>query len=519
MNLKVFIGACVLSGLVACSSVKQDEAGLSRPGVGLELARFRKEHFSDVRYNLFFSIPESRDEAIRGKVELSLRLDEKQPLIIDFRGEQEQVTSVTLNGGDIPYEVKDEHIVIASDWVAVGENRVAIAFTPADQSLNRRDEFLYTLLVPDRARTVFPCFDQPDMKSLFTLTLEVPSTWQAVANSAITQTDSTGVSGRNRISFKETEPLSTYLFSFVAGELTREVYSRNGRDISIYHRETDPKKIAQCPAIADEVFDALEWQEDFTGIPYPFAKYDVIILPGFQYGGMEHTGATLYTDRRMFLDEHPTLNERLSRSALIAHETSHMWFGDYVTMKWFDDVWTKEVFANYFASRIVEPLYPDVNHRLNFIRDYIPASYSEDRTSGANRIKHPFGTYTPQPQKKAEPAPAPKAEPKELQSEAINPFDQAFSRPIATPDAGGFEGPKDNTIFGNFHASNNIRPASDVFATLNPQAGNGNDSGLWTANQHNGAPEAKGQGAAEAKAEDEKPRFEYGIPAFLRKKN
>ena len=387
MNLKVFIGACVLSGLVACSSVKQDEAGLSRPGVGLELARFRKEHFSDVRYNLFFSIPESRDEAIRGKVELSLRLDEKQPLIIDFRGEQEQVTSVTLNGGDIPYEVKDEHIVIASDWVAVGENRVAIAFTPADQSLNRRDEFLYTLLVPDRARTVFPCFDQPDMKSLFTLTLEVPSTWQAVANGAITQTDSTSVSGRNRISFKETEPLSTYLFSFVAGELTREVYSRNGRDIFIYHRETDPKKIAQCPAIADEVFDALEWQEDFTGIPYPFAKYDVIILPGFQYGGMEHTGATLYTDRRMFLDEHPTLNERLSRSSLIAHETSHMWFGDYVTMKWFDDVWTKEVFANYFASRIVEPLYPDVNHRLNFIRDYIPASYSEDRTSGANPIK------------------------------------------------------------------------------------------------------------------------------------
>ena len=72
----------------------------------------------------------------------------------------------------------------------------------------------------------------------------------------------------------------------------------------------------RSPAIADEVFDALEWQEDFTGIPYPFAKYDVIILPGFQYGGMEHTGATLYTDRRMFLDEHPTLNERLSRSSL-----------------------------------------------------------------------------------------------------------------------------------------------------------------------------------------------------------
>ncbi len=387
MNLKLFIGACVLSGLVACGSAERDKADLCQSGVSIELARFRKAHFSDVRYNLFFSIPESRDEALRGKVELSLRLDERQPLIVDFRGEPEQVTSVTLNGENISYVVRDEHIVIAADQVTAGENRVAIEFTPADQSLNRRDEFLYTLLVPDRARTIFPCFDQPDMKSLFTLTLEVPSAWRAVANGVITREDSTSVPGRNRISFKETEPLSTYLFSFVAGKLTREVYSRNGRDISIYHRETDPGKVAQCPAIADEVFDALEWQEDFTGVPYPFAKYDVIILPGFQYGGMEHTGATLYADRRMFLDEHSTLNERLGRSALIAHETSHMWFGDYVTMRWFDDVWTKEVFANYFASRIVEPLYPDVNHRLNFIRDYIPASYSEDRTAGANPIK------------------------------------------------------------------------------------------------------------------------------------
>lgn len=387
MNLKVFLGACALSGLVACGSVKRDEGGLAEPGVSHELARFRKEHFAKVRYDLFFSIPESRDEAIQGKVELYVRLEERQPLVIDFRGEPEQVTSVSLNGQVVPYEVRNEHVWIASDLVTVGDNRVAIAFTPSDQSLNRREEFLYTLLVPDRARTVFPCFDQPDMKSLFTLTLEVPAAWQAVSNGVIVKTDSTSVPGRNRISFRETEPLSTYLFSFVAGKLTREVYSRDGRDISIYHRETDPKKIAQCPAIASEVFDALEWQEAFTGIPYPFAKYDVIILPGFQYGGMEHTGATLYTDRRMFLDEHPTLNEQLSRSSLIAHETSHMWFGDYVTMEWFDDVWTKEVFANYFASRIVEPLYPKVNHRLNFIRDYIPASYSEDRTAGANPIK------------------------------------------------------------------------------------------------------------------------------------
>lgn len=385
-NIKQLIGVAAIGLLTACGNPAPD-AVLLQPGVSRELAQFRKEHFEGVRYNLFFSIPESREEAVTGTAEITLAVREKQPVIIDFRGEPEQVASVLLNGRKVPYTVKDEHIVIGAKDVANGENRVTVEFTANDQSLNRRDEFLYTLLVPDRARTLFPCFDQPDMKSLFTLSLEVPSSWQAVANGTIEQVDSTSVTGRRRVYFRETEPLSTYLFSFVAGKLTRETYSRDGRNISIYHRETDPKKVAQCPDIASEVFDALEWQEEYTQIPYPFAKYDLIILPGFQFGGMEHTGATLYTDGRMFLNENPTLNERLGRSSLIAHETSHMWFGDFVTMEWFNDVWTKEVFANYYASRMIEPLFPEVNHSLNFMLDYIPAAYSEDRTAGANPVK------------------------------------------------------------------------------------------------------------------------------------
>lgn len=385
-NIKQLIGVAAIGLLTACGNPAPD-AVLLQPGVSRELAQFRKEHFEGVRYNLFFSIPESREEAVTGTAEITLAVREKQPVIIDFRGEPEQVASVLLNGRKVPYTVKDEHIVIGAKDVVNGENRVTVEFTANDQSLNRRDEFLYTLLVPDRARTLFPCFDQPDMKSLFTLSLEVPSSWQAVANGAIEQVDSTSVTGRRRVYFRETEPLSTYLFSFVAGKLTRETYSRDGRNISIYHRETDPKKVAQCPDIASEVFDALEWQEEYTQIPYPFAKYDLIILPGFQFGGMEHTGATLYTDGRMFLNENPTLNERLGRSSLIAHETSHMWFGDFVTMEWFNDVWTKEVFANFYASRMIEPLFPEVNHSLNFMLDYIPAAYSEDRTAGANPVK------------------------------------------------------------------------------------------------------------------------------------
>ena len=170
-NIKQLIGVAAIGLLTACGNPAPD-AVLLQPGVSRELAQFRKEHFEGVRYNLFFSIPESREEAVTGTAEITLAVREKQPVIIDFRGEPEQVASVLLNGRKVPYTVKDEHIVIGAKDVANGENRVTVEFTANDQSLNRRDEFLYTLLVPDRARTLFPCFDQPDMKSLFTLSLK-----------------------------------------------------------------------------------------------------------------------------------------------------------------------------------------------------------------------------------------------------------------------------------------------------------------------------------------------------------
>ena len=305
--------------------------------------------------------------------------------ILDFKIAKEQIDSVCLNGHRVDYKFHNEHIQV-SPRLGQGTNTISVHFTCSDQSLNRRENFLYTLLVPDRARTVFPCFDQPNLKALYKLSLEIPSNWKAVANGKAIS-EETPKEGRTLIHFQETEPISTYLFSFVAGELKQETFRRGERELNIYHRENDTYKTSQCPDIAAEVFDDLEWMEEYTGIPYPFSKYDLAIIPGFQFGGMEHIGATLYTDSRMFLNKQATLSEHLIRSSLIAHETAHMWFGDYVTMQWFDDVWTKEVFANYFASLITEPLYKGVNHRLNFILDYLPGAYNEDRTAGSNPIK------------------------------------------------------------------------------------------------------------------------------------
>lgn len=375
---------------IATSCVsKSDTTPYIENGVSKALAEHRKERINDLKYSITFNIPQQKEKEVCGEVSINFTLDKKCDIIIDFLASSQNIISVKTNATSSNYTFKNEHIIIPQSEITIGENNITISFISSNQALNRRDEFLYTLLVPDRARTLFPCFDQPDLKALYTLTLEVPQTWQAIANGRAI--DSTLTNNRKTLKFKETEPLSTYLFSFVAGEFNKITKTKENHTISLYHREIDPKKIAQCDEILNQVFTSLTWLEEYTSTPYPFDKYDLIILPGFQYGGMEHTGATLYADKTMFLSENPTLEQQLNRSKLIAHETAHMWFGDYVTMKWFSDVWTKEVFANYFASQIVAPMYPEIDHNLNFMTTYAPSAYSEDRTSGANSIQQELG--------------------------------------------------------------------------------------------------------------------------------
>ena len=374
--------------LLSSCQTHEKKNKLYEEGISLELAQLRKQEIKELKYGLSFSIPKQKQEAVEGEARISFLLQRPQEIILDFRESADKIKEVSVNGQPSEYTFLNEHLVLPEASTIEGKNEVHICFTAGDQSLNRNEEYLYTLLVPDRARTVFPCFEQPNLKAEFTLQLEVPAEWEAVSNSSIASEEN--INGRKHIAFLPTEPLSTYLFSFVAGKLKKVEYADGERILTAYHRETDAKKVAQLDIIFQQVAASLHWLEEYTDIPYPFAKYSFIILPGFQYGGMEHTGATLYNDTRMFLSEHPTLDEELARAKLIAHETAHMWFGDYVTMDWFNDVWTKEVFANYFAACITEPLFPNVNHSQNWMKTYTSASLAEDRTPGSNSIRQPL---------------------------------------------------------------------------------------------------------------------------------
>jgi aminopeptidase N len=395
------LAACLtLPAMVAAQS---DNPG---PGVPRVIAESRAARLSNVRYALRLSIPESPKDPIEGTNLISFDQIEPaipvlssgrdgvrtfvnfsgDPLVIDFATSREHVKSVTLNGRRTAFTWTNGHIVLPGAEMKDGSNQIEIAFRAGDASLNRSGDFLYALFVPARAHLAIPCFDQPDLKARWSLSLEAPAKWVTVSNGAEVERRVTG--DRASVRFAETELLSTYLFSFVVGDFRTETAERAGRTFRMFHRETDAEKVARNKdAIFDLHANAIAYMEEYTGIPYAFGKFDFVLIPAFQFSGMEHAGKILYNAPGLLLDESATQNQYLNRASVIAHETAHMWFGDLVTMKWFNDVWMKEVFANFMAAKIVNPSFPELNHELRFLLAHYPAAYEVDRTRGTNAIR------------------------------------------------------------------------------------------------------------------------------------
>ncbi|MCR4375719.1 MAG: M1 family aminopeptidase [Acidobacteria bacterium] len=381
----------LLVGIVLYVSWPGRQAPAIGPGIPQALADDRAARITGLTYEVSFDIPAARTEPIHGTVTATFTLsDVKAPLAFDFTQPPEKFLGARVNGDVTEVVARDGHLIFPAGQLLPGrENEITIDFIAGDEALNRQDEFLYTLFVPARASIAMPVFDQPNLKARWVLALKIPPAWNAVANGA--ETGRIRANDRTELIFARTEPLPTYLFGFAAGQFTVETGERNGRRFRMFHRETDAAKVAKN---RDAIFDlhatAIRWLEDYTTLPYAFGKFDFVAIPSFQFGGMEHAGAVFYNASSLFLDDTATQNQRLGRASLIAHETAHMWFGDLVTMRWFNDVWMKEVFANFMAAKIVNPSFPGVNHDLRFLYSHYPAAYDVDRTPGANPIRQPL---------------------------------------------------------------------------------------------------------------------------------
>ncbi|MGB8129838.1 MAG: M1 family aminopeptidase [Candidatus Angelobacter sp.] len=367
-------------------------------GIPRDLARLRAQQMRDVRYQLSFTIT-PKAEFITGHEELRFvqNADAKGilPEWLDFR--EGEISSLTINGQPASTDIQNGHVELPAKLLKLDENVVAIDFkapaAAAGKAITRFEdkddgsEYIYTLFVPMDADMAFPCFDQPDFKAKFQLTMTVPQDWTVISNTDGHETsgEHNGTAGQHRIEFAETQPISTYLFAFAAGPF-QKVHDTPGLP-GLYVRKSKLQKAeAEAEAVQQITADGIKYLSDYFAQPFPFPKYDMVMIPGFAYGGMEHAGATFLREESILFRTAPTHSDRLNRDILLLHELTHQWFGDLVTMRWFDDLWLKEGFAQYMAYQALNALKPNENVWKRFYQAIKPAAYAIDSTQGTTPI-------------------------------------------------------------------------------------------------------------------------------------
>ena len=374
-------------------------AGSPAPeGIPRDLARFRAQQLREVRYQLSFTIT-PKAEFITGHEELRFVQNTDARGILqewlDFR--EGEIISFSVNGQTASTEIQNGHIALPAKLLKLDENVVAIDFkapiAAAGKAITRFEdkddgsEYIYTLFVPMDADMAFPCFDQPDLKAKFQLTMTVPQDWTVISNTVGRETsgEHNETAGQHRIEFAATQPISTYLFAFAAGPF-QKVHEAAGLP-GLYVRKSKLQKAeAEAEAVQQITADGIKYLSGYFAQPFPFPKYDMVMIPGFAYGGMEHAGATFLREESILFRTAPTHSDRLNRDILLLHELTHQWFGDLVTMRWFDDLWLKEGFAQYMAYQALNALKPNENVWKRFYQAIKPAAYAIDSTQGTTPI-------------------------------------------------------------------------------------------------------------------------------------
>jgi aminopeptidase N len=368
-------------------------------GVPHELATERAARLRDVRYAL--SLDVTRSDTAHGTVVVRFTQRAADDVILDFRGLA--VSQIVANGQALspsdPAIWNRAHVYIPAAYARVGSNEIRLTFASpiaaAGASIIRsRDpadgqDYLYTLLVPSDANLLFPCFDQPDLKARVTLTVTAPRRWSVLANGAAVRADSAAASVIHH--FSETRPISTYLIAFAAGPYASVTRSRSlargsaATAVRMFVRASRAKE-AEADSLIAMNTQALRWLGDWFGVSYPFGKYDFLLAPAFPFGGMEHPGAVFYNEQSFIYRERPTQSQLLGRQATIYHEVAHQWFGDYVTMQWFDDLWLKEGFATYMAAKMQAAITPAASPWKTFYLRNKPVAYGTDATMGTTPV-------------------------------------------------------------------------------------------------------------------------------------
>jgi len=274
---------------------------------------------------------------------------------VDFIGES--VDEVEVDGVSRPVEWDGARIRLTG---LGGRQTVRIAargaYSRSGEGLHRfvdpvdDQTYLYTHYEPADARRVMACFEQPDMKARYTFVVTAPADWLVLSNQAAASIDAVG--DAQRVEFAETLPISSYITAVAAGPYHRVEgeWRRGEQTIALgVHCRASLAEHLDADEILEVTGQGLDFFTDAFAYPYPWGKYDQIFVPEYNIGAMENPGLVTFTESYIFRGA-STVAQHEARANTILHEMAHMWFGDLVTMRWWDDLWLKESFADYMGA-------------------------------------------------------------------------------------------------------------------------------------------------------------------------
>lgn len=322
-------------------------------------AERRASAISDVTYRL--SVDVSADgETFKGRVAIAFRAGaDRSGLFLDFRNSG-AIESMRVNGAPVAAERASHRILLNGPALKSGANLVEIEYSQKysrnGRGLHRFQDsedkrvYLFTQFETFEAHHMFPCFDQPDLKATMEMSVTAPKEWEVIST---TRESAKSPTGANVVwEFPVTPRLSTYLFSLHAGPYhVWEAQAGDGLTVipmRLFARQSLKKYVVPADWFTP-TRQGLKFFGDYFDFPYPFKKYDQVIAPEFNAGAMENVAAVTFSERFVTRGQ-PTREDRMGLASVILHEMAHMWFGDLVTMKWWNGLWLNESFATYMAA-------------------------------------------------------------------------------------------------------------------------------------------------------------------------
>ncbi len=318
------------------------------------LAQLRRQQVKSVEYHLHFELTKNaKGYSVQETIDLELN-SLKSDLSLDSLNHN--IKTLIVNGIPLTKFVKRTGSFDIPAGRLAQKTKIEILYSGIynndssgfQRSIDPEDksEYVFTDIEPYNAHKLFPSLDQPDLKAIFHVTVKAPSDWTVIGNELVTSSKKEG--DFTLTQFQPSKPISTYLFFLGAGPYTEWKDQLGSIPIYLYAR-TSLAKYVDVENIMNTTKKGLVFFNKYFGYDYPFLKYGQIFIPEFAWGGMENPGAIALNERNIFRGPVPS-SIRDDRDNLILHEMAHMWFGDLVTMEWWNDLWLNESFATYLAS-------------------------------------------------------------------------------------------------------------------------------------------------------------------------